>query len=159
MEGQQEKKNPLDEAYKKMCDVRTYLGKAGYAIGNAKAACGGIGGIDSFVSDLAEIGAKLAFMLGDCIGFCDNQAARIERERVEKMKAIEKAKEEERLASEQIHGGGQPAKEPIHGGGQLAKEPMQKLLPPIMPGQVKPKMAVVEDDAKTPKRRGRKNAK
>lgn len=148
MEGQQEKKNPLDEAYKKMCDVRTYLGKAGYAIGNAKAACGGIGGIDSFVSDLAEIGAKLAFMLGDCIGFCDNQAARIERERVEKMKAIEKAKEEERLASEQIHGGGQPA-----------KEPMQKLLPPIMPGQVKPKMAVVEDDAKTPKRRGRKNAK
>lgn len=138
MEEMQAKKNPLDEAYIKMCEVRSYLGKAGYAIGNAKTACRGIVGIDTFINDLTKIGAKIAYMLGDCIGFCDNQAKRIENERIAKMKAIEMAKREERLA----------------------KENVQKVLPPLPPTIEKPepKMAVVEDEKAT-KRRGRKNAK
>lgn len=150
MEGQQAK-NPLDSAYKKMSEVRTYLGKAGFAIGNAKTACAGINGIESFVNDLNEVGAKIAYMLGDCIGFCDNQAKRIENERIERMKALEKAKEEERQAQAQMKG--------VEHAETTKKEEMPKLLPPIMPGQVKPKMAVVEDDAKTAKRRGRKAVK
>lgn len=88
--------NPLDAAYARMKDVRTLLGRAGYDIGRARIACEGINGTEAFVASLNEVGSKIAYMLGDCISFCDNQQNRIDEERTAKIAEIQrKAKEDE----------------------------------------------------------------
>lgn len=88
--------NPLDLAYARMKDVRTLLGRAGYEIGRAKMACEGVNGTESFVNSLNEVGSKIAYMLGDCISFCDNQQKRVEEERTARIAEIQRlAKESE----------------------------------------------------------------
>lgn len=88
--------NPLDAAYARMRDVRTLLGRAGYDIGRARVACEGISGTEAFVASLNDVGSKIAYMLGDCISFCDNQQKRIEDERSARIAEVQrKAKEDE----------------------------------------------------------------
>lgn len=88
--------NPLDAAYAKMKDVRTLLGRAAYEIGRARIACEGIRGTEGFVNSVNEVGTKVAFLLGDCISFCDSQQKRIDDERSARIAEVQrKAKEDE----------------------------------------------------------------
>lgn len=93
--------NPLDFAYARMKEVRTLLGKAGYEIGMAKIACDGVKGTESFVNSLNEVGSKIAYLLGDCIGFCDSQQKRVDDERkaqIAEIQRLTKESEMEKLA-------------------------------------------------------------
>jgi len=86
--------NPLDVAYERMKVVRSMLGRAGYALGEAKKACAGIAGTEGFASQLDDVGAKVAYMLGDCISFCDNQQKRVDEERAAKIAELQRLQRE-----------------------------------------------------------------
>ena len=90
-----EKASAIEFAYQRMRKIRTELGDAGYEIGKAVKDCEGIGGTEHFQRTLNEVGAKIAYLLGDCINFCDNQQMRVDAETERCQRELKRVAEEE----------------------------------------------------------------
>lgn len=96
-EMSQEKFNEkINEAFVRMKHIRSFLGTAGFEVGKAMKMCESVVGSEGFQKNLAEVGAKIAYLLGDCIVFCDKHQERIDAERAAKIAEIKKMKEKEK---------------------------------------------------------------